>query len=98
MSGLRREAVGQLQPALRIAAALLDAAEAQRDVVRERHGALADLEPADRWLGGARARGARKDNAGVQDSERIEGALHQLEQRHDLVSVDAGEEAGAQPP
>src|SRR5438046_411568 len=97
VSGLRREAVGQLQPALRVAAALLDAAETSGDVVRERDGVLADLETADRRLGGARAHGARKDNAGVQDSEGIEGALHPPEELHDLVSVDAGEEPRAKP-
>src|SRR6185437_16881302 len=90
-SGLGRRAVGQLQPALRVPPALLDAPQPARDVVRERDRALADLEPADGRLAGG------KDNAGVQDAEGVEGALHLGEQRHDLLAVDPGEDPGAKP-
>ena len=46
---------------------------------------------------GAGAVGARKDNAGIQDAQRVEGALDAREERHDLVAVDAREQSGAEP-
>ena len=92
---MRRRAVGQLEPRLGIPAVLLDATEAARDVVRQRYRVLADLEPADRAPGGVV--GAGKDNAGIQDAQRVEGALGPGEQRHDLVAVDAGEQSRAEP-
>ena len=94
-SGVRWRAIGQLEPVLGISTGLLDATEAARDVVRQRRRVLADLEPPDRAHGGAVRAG--KDNAGIQDAERVEGALGLGEQRHDLVAVDAGEQSGAEP-
>ena len=50
-----------------------------------------------RRIGRRRRRCAGKDNAGIQDAQRVEGALGPGEQRHDLVAVDAGEQSRAEP-
>src|SRR5262249_37473764 len=88
-SGFLSGGARQLQPAPGVPAALLDQPEPARDVVGQRDGLPAHLEPAHRRLGG------RKDNARVENSEGVERALDAREQGHDLVTVDPGEQAGA---
>ena len=50
-----------------------------------------DLEAGDGRLAG------RKDNAGRQDAERVEGLLELAEQADDLLAVDPLEQSGPEP-
>src|SRR5687768_18574063 len=81
----------QLQPAPAVSAGPLDLAERERDVARDRDGLAPHFETGDGRFAG------RKDNAGRENSEWVEGELDPAEQPDDLVSVHPLEEPRAEP-
>src|SRR5687768_18501474 len=81
----------QRQPAPAVSAGPLDLAERERDVARDRNGLASHFEPGDGRFAG------RKDNAGRENSEWVEGELDPAEQPDDLVAVHPLEQSGPEP-